>query len=103
MLNQKSHIHCSLKTIWPKHELHSSPPWEPNKQSSVGIVTIMLCPKVTWKDCINKQWNYKKRPIDSSLITNSKQGGTHAKSKEPYVHYSLKTIWVKHEMHHSPP
>ena len=103
MLNQKSHIHCSLKTIWPKHELHHSPPWEPNKQSSLGIVIVMLHPKTTWKDFINRQWNYKERSMDSSLITDSKQGGTHAKSKEPYIHYSLRTIWAKHEMQHSPP
>ena len=38
-----------------------------------------------WKDFINKQWNYKERLIDSSLITESKQGGPHAKSKKSHT------------------
>ena len=38
-----------------------------------------------WEDFINKQGNYIEWLINSSLTTDTKQKGPHAKSKEPYT------------------
>ena len=38
-----------------------------------------------WEDFINKQGNYIEWLMNSSLTTDTKQKGPHAKSKEPYT------------------
>ena len=43
-------------------------------RKELDLIVILKKKKMNWKDFITKQENYKEGKIDSTLITNSKQG-----------------------------